>query len=87
MPGPRRDKERAWKALEEVTRLQEQIVRTLLAVPGCRANELLFANVRYDVAMLKQSGRLDKQQVVIVRKLVEDVIRVERQLAGRVPEE
>lgn len=78
MPGLRRDKERAWKDLDEVVRLERLVTRTIARTHRRFLPPWLNEDVEATVRHLKRSGRLDATQIRLVRKLVQFVILLER---------
>lgn len=71
MPGPRKDKERAWGALEWW--LYEQGVR-LVGIDRWPEDE----DVSHALGILRDSGRLDARQVFAIKKVLEAVVRADR---------
>lgn len=70
MPGPRRDKERAWQALEDsiegaVSIIEAQSKPDQAVMIAGYAQEL-----RNRLADLKDSGRLDRRQITLIRSLI-----------------
>jgi hypothetical protein len=78
MPGKRTDKERAWESLEDMLRLHRMVAHGLAIGRDEPVKFMWQDDEMTSLNKLLFSGRLDSRQIIIIRKLIQAVIRVER---------